>query len=177
MFLNYDGSGTDAGRFGSTRVRAASADQSAVSAYAAERVAGTGTLTLVLINKTTAAQGVALTVDHLARCGGGTGGVGTAAAVYEYGRANPSAIVRRADVTLAPAGATTLTLAAESITLLAVPFNPADFRRDGAVDLGDIFAFLNAWFAGSATADFDGRNGADLADIFAFLRAWFAGCP
>lgn len=54
---------------------------------------------------------------------------------------------------------------------------PADYDADGLVAIADIFAFLNAWFAGSPDTDFDGINGLQVADIFAFLNAWFAGCP
>lgn len=53
---------------------------------------------------------------------------------------------------------------------------PADFNCSGAVDLGDVFAFLNSWFANSLNADFDGLNGVTLQDIFDFLNSWFAGC-
>jgi len=55
---------------------------------------------------------------------------------------------------------------------------PADFNGDGARNVADIFAFLNAWFANEEVADFDG-SGLPVAvpDIFAFLSVWFAGCP
>jgi hypothetical protein len=53
---------------------------------------------------------------------------------------------------------------------------PADFDGNGTLAVADIFAFLNAWFAGSPSADFDHLNGLQVADIFAFLNAWFAGC-
>ena len=52
----------------------------------------------------------------------------------------------------------------------------ANFDGVNGLQVADIFAFLNAWFAGSPTADFDGINGLQVADIFAFLNAWFAGC-
>jgi hypothetical protein len=52
-----------------------------------------------------------------------------------------------------------------------------DFNNDGTLAVADIFAFLNAWFAGDPRTDFDGINGLQVADIFAFLNAWFAGCP
>ncbi len=52
----------------------------------------------------------------------------------------------------------------------------ADFDGVNGVDVQDIFAFLNAWFAGNPASDFDGVNGVDVQDIFAFLNAWFAGC-
>jgi hypothetical protein len=61
------------------------------------------------------------------------------------------------------------------------PGNPvaccrANFDRVGGVDILDIFGFLQAWFAGNATADFNGQGGVDILDVFAFLGAWFAGC-
>jgi hypothetical protein len=39
----------------------------------------------------------------------------------------------------------------------------------------DIFDFLNAWFAGSPSADYNG-GGLSVQDIFDYLNAWFAGC-
>ena len=52
--------------------------------------------------------------------------------------------------------------------------------------VGDIFVYLNAWFAGctgtpggpcnGANADFDGAGGVVIDDIFQFLNAWFTGC-
>lgn len=53
---------------------------------------------------------------------------------------------------------------------------PADFNVSNAVEVADIFSFLNAWFAGNATADFDAVGGVTVQDIFAFLNAWFAPC-
>jgi murein tripeptide amidase MpaA len=51
----------------------------------------------------------------------------------------------------------------------------ADFDGQNGVDVGDIFAFLAAWFAGQPGAyDFGGTPG--VPAIFAFLSAWFAGC-
>jgi hypothetical protein len=51
-----------------------------------------------------------------------------------------------------------------------------DFDGNGTLQVADIFAFLNAWFAGNSQANFNGMNGLQVADIFAFLNAWFAGC-
>jgi hypothetical protein len=53
---------------------------------------------------------------------------------------------------------------------------PANFDRMGGLTIQDVFAFLNAWFAGDPRCDFDGVSGLQVADIFAFLNAWFAGC-
>jgi hypothetical protein len=55
-------------------------------------------------------------------------------------------------------------------------FCPADFDCSRELEVADIFAFLNAWFAADPRTDFDGVSGLQVADIFAFLNAWFAGC-
>jgi hypothetical protein len=55
------------------------------------------------------------------------------------------------------------------------PCCKADYNKQGGVELLDIFAFLNDWFANVPYADFNGQSGVDLLDIFAFLTAWFAG--
>jgi hypothetical protein len=53
---------------------------------------------------------------------------------------------------------------------------PADFDASGTLNVADIFAFLNAWFAASPRADFNGVNGIGVADIFDYLNAWFLRC-
>lgn len=57
----------------------------------------------------------------------------------------------------------------------ASPCCYADFDQSGTISVTDIFAYLNAWFAGSPSTDIDG-GGLGVSDIFAFLNAWFAGC-
>lgn len=52
----------------------------------------------------------------------------------------------------------------------------ADFDGSGAATVQDVFAYLNAWFAGDVRTDLDG-DGVGVQDIFSFLNAWFAGCP
>jgi spore coat protein A len=54
---------------------------------------------------------------------------------------------------------------------------PADFNRDGIVNVPDIFAFLSAFFAGDLEADYTYNGTVFTPDIFAFLAAWFAPCP
>jgi hypothetical protein len=51
----------------------------------------------------------------------------------------------------------------------------ADFDGQNGLQVADIFAFLNSWFAGECKADFSG-GGLAVQDIFDFLNAWFAGC-
>lgn len=50
-----------------------------------------------------------------------------------------------------------------------------DLDGDHSAGVGDLFAFLNGWFAG--TGDFNGDGTTTVQDIFDFLSAWFAGCP
>lgn len=53
---------------------------------------------------------------------------------------------------------------------------PANFNGVNGVEINDVFAFLNGWFANDPAADFNG-GGLSTQDIFDFLNAWFAGCP
>ncbi|MBY0310913.1 MAG: hypothetical protein K2W85_02470 [Phycisphaerales bacterium] len=52
----------------------------------------------------------------------------------------------------------------------------ADFDGSGTRTSGDIFVFLNAWFASDPRADVDGVGGVAIADVFFFINAWFVGC-
>ncbi len=52
----------------------------------------------------------------------------------------------------------------------------ADFDQSGALNALDVFAYLDAWFAGSASAETDGVPGLSAADVFQFLADWFGGC-
>jgi len=52
----------------------------------------------------------------------------------------------------------------------------ADFDGNGALDLFDFLAFVNAFNAGSADADCDGNQGLDLFDFLCFVNAFNAGC-
>jgi hypothetical protein len=49
---------------------------------------------------------------------------------------------------------------------------PADWDRNGVVEVPDIFAFLSSWFSGRG--DFDGNGINEVPDIFAYLAEWFA---
>jgi probable HAF family extracellular repeat protein len=57
------------------------------------------------------------------------------------------------------------------------PCCKVDFNKSGGISVGDIFDFLNAWFAASPTARFSSQCGLAVRDIFDYLTAWFAGCP
>jgi hypothetical protein len=59
---------------------------------------------------------------------------------------------------------------------VALNLCPADFNCSGAVNVQDIFDFLNGWFASSATADYNDDGVTAVQDIFDFLSGWFAGC-
>jgi hypothetical protein len=72
------------------------------------------------------------------------------------------------------------TLLQGTIGQINITYTPApcaaDFNASATLEVQDIFDFLNAWFAGSPTADFNG-GGLAVQDIFDYLNAWFAGCP
>lgn len=53
----------------------------------------------------------------------------------------------------------------------------ADFTGEGALDIFDVFAFLEAFNTMAADADFTGDGSFDIFDVFAFLDAFNAGCP
>lgn len=59
---------------------------------------------------------------------------------------------------------------------VTIPVCPVNFDCNTIVDINDVFAFLNAWFASDPRTDFDAINGVDIQDIFGFLNAWFVGC-
>jgi hypothetical protein len=60
------------------------------------------------------------------------------------------------------------------------PACPADFDHSGDVSVGDLFGYLDAWFAefgafgNGLAADFDVSGDVSVADLFAYLDAWFA---
>lgn len=69
----------------------------------------------------------------------------------------------------------------DSLRWTPVPYCcPTDYDGDGTNAVNDIFAYLNAWFAGDRNADprsdFNLSGTFEAADIFLFLNAWFAGC-
>ncbi len=57
-----------------------------------------------------------------------------------------------------------------------------DFNGDGVVELADLFAFLQEYFAHFGQtgtrlrADVDQSGSIDVEDIFVFMAGWFAGC-
>ncbi|MGC1377907.1 MAG: glycoside hydrolase family 44 protein [Anaerolineales bacterium] len=109
MYLNYDGSHS---KFGDTGVSAASADQSKLAVYAAQRT-GDSALTLIVINKTGGGLTSALSLAGFTPSG-------SVAQVYRYSAANLNAIQHLADQTVSASGFTA-TYPANSITLLVIP--------------------------------------------------------
>jgi hypothetical protein len=103
IFRNYDGAG---GRFGTTWVRSTSADQSRLAVYGAQR--GDGTLTALVINKTTDDLDSRLTLSGF-----------TPAATARVYRWTGSGIQRAADAAVA-GGGVGATFPARSLTLLVV---------------------------------------------------------
>jgi hypothetical protein len=108
MYLDYDGKGA---AFGDTSVRAVSSAQTTLAIYAAQR-SSDGALTAIVINKTHHALTSPLTVTGLA--------ASATAQVYQYGQAEPAAIVHRPAQAFRN-GAATVTFPAYSITEFVVP--------------------------------------------------------
>jgi len=108
MFLNYNGA---AGRFGDVSVAAASTDQGQLAVYAAED-STSGTLTLMIINKTAQALTSDVALAHFSPA--------ASAQVYRYSAANLATIVRDADQPVGPTGLTA-TFPSSSITLVVLP--------------------------------------------------------
>lgn len=59
---------------------------------------------------------------------------------------------------------------------LLTPRCAADFTADGAVGVGDLFAFLQAYFGADPAADVNHSGSTTVQDVFDFLSAYFAGC-
>ncbi len=58
---------------------------------------------------------------------------------------------------------------------LSRPCCPLDHNSDGVIDVVDLFAFLDDWFAvASPKADFDRDGDVDVVDLFDYLDGWFA---
>jgi hypothetical protein len=108
IFRDYDGAGA---RFGSTWVRSASADQSRLALYGAQRA--DGALTVLVINKTTGALDSRLAVQGTTP--------GAAASVYRWSGAG---IARAADWTVSGGGVDG-SFPARSLTLLVIPASVA----------------------------------------------------
>lgn len=111
MYRNYDGIG---GNFGETSVRAVSPDPDTVSVFAAQR--SDSSVTVMLLNKTTADQAVTLSLAGIAAAG--------QAQLWRYSEANLKQIVRMEDVAVDEAGGISITLPAYSLNLLVVAQDP-----------------------------------------------------
>jgi hypothetical protein len=89
MFRNYDGNGS---QFGDTSVSAVSSDQGTLSIYAAQRSTD-NTVTVLVINKTTAAIASAISLANLS--------LPSSAQVYTYSAATLTSILHAADAPIA----------------------------------------------------------------------------
>jgi probable HAF family extracellular repeat protein len=57
-----------------------------------------------------------------------------------------------------------------------LPLCPADFNRDGAVNVADFLAFLQAYAAADLRCDFNGDGVVSVQDFLAYLQLYPAGC-
>src|SRR5690606_3983061 len=66
------------------------------------------------------------------------------------------------------------------VDLGAPPPCPCELDDAAGVDVFDLLAYLDLWFASDEAADLDGESGIDVFDLLAFLDCWFpasAGAP
>jgi hypothetical protein len=108
MYRNYDGHG---GRFGTTSVRAVSADQGRLAVYAATR-GSRGSLTAMVINKTGSSIRSPMLLRHFT--------AGGRASVFRYSSAHPHRIVHGTAIAV-DGRRLVATYPASSITLLVLP--------------------------------------------------------
>ncbi|MEG4406572.1 glycoside hydrolase family 44 protein [Microcoleus sp. MON2_D5] len=108
MYMNYDGKG---GKYGDTWVRSLSKDQGLLSIYGADRTSD-GTLTLVIINKTSQNLTSNLSLKGF--------NPAAKAQFYTYSEGNLGAIVRQIDLGVSETGFQA-TYPANSMTLVAIP--------------------------------------------------------
>ena len=69
--------------------------------------------------------------------------------------------------------------ACNTVNSTTTPCCYPDYDKLNGIQVQDIFAYLNDWFAGSTYAEVGGdgtTNNLSVGNIFAFLNAWFAGC-
>jgi hypothetical protein len=74
----------------------------------------------------------------------------------------------------AGSGSTSPDQAYNAVLIVMPRILPADFNRDGSVNIDDIFIFLNAWFAAGPGSDWNADGNGNIDDIFIFLNDWFA---
>jgi hypothetical protein len=122
MFRNYDGNGH---AFGDVSVSATSSDQGSLSIYAAQRSSDQA-VTVLVINKTTAALTSSIAFDHLT--------LPANAQVYTYSAANLTAILPQAAAPLA-SSMLSYTFPAYSAVLFVVPAAVPSAPPDYAVSL------------------------------------------
>ena len=139
MYRNYDGAG---GTFGDTSVQSSSADQSQLAIYAAKR-STSGTLTLMVINKTASTITSDLTLS-------GFQPVDTAQ-VYRYSSANLGAIVKQADQAVTSSGFTA-SYPANSITLIVIPSSVSQTTFVDVPADHPLYAYIQALYDAGYTA-------------------------
>jgi hypothetical protein len=135
LYRNYDGAGSG---FGETSVRATSNQNADELAVFASRRASDGALTVVLVNKTLPGASAAVTTVNLSNFT-----PGTAAQVWRVaagtGGPTTATLARQADATVTAGSPATVsvTLPAQTVTLLVVPPAPPALVRAPSLTLGD----------------------------------------
>ncbi len=116
LYRDYDGQGS---QFGDTWVDSESSNQSQLAIYGAQR-SSDGTLTLVVINKTTGDLTTAINLTNFS--------AGSSASFYTYSNANLQAIVEQPALTVANS-AVSATFPAQSASVITVPVSQGPLPR------------------------------------------------
>ncbi len=119
-------------------------------------------------------QGFAIGPGRIALCSNGSVSGNSAAEVVVATDTNGDGRFNDPGETVLFAKTATFPVVARQALFYARPC-VADFDNDGQITTTDLFAFLNAWFAGLPSANINGGI-LDVNDIFDYLNLWFAGC-
>jgi hypothetical protein len=144
LYRNYDGNGS---QFGDTSVTSASSNQGELSVYGALR-SKDGALTVIVINKTTAAIQTTLTLSGFA--------TGATAAVFTYSNANLSAIVAGSPVAVTGGNTVSTSFPAYSATELVFTGSATGSGTTGASTSGS--GTSGSSTAGSGTSNSGGAT-------------------
>ena len=168
LYRNYDGNGS---QFGGTSVEASSSNQSALSIYGAER-SSDGALTMVVINKTTAAIQTTLAIQNFTNAG--------AAEIYSYSSANLTQIVSGGKVSLA-SNALSYNFPAYSATIFVVggstatsePIVNGTYRIQSVVSGDFLDDPQSTKVAGTQIDQYTGNGGENQRWTFSYANGYY----
>jgi hypothetical protein len=171
MYLDYDGA-SGSGSFGDESIAATTTSDAQSAVYASTDSTDSSRMTLVAINRTTAAKSVGLAVTHDRRF--------DVAEVYQLTSANSNP-VRVADIEISLINAFQYSMPAMSVTTLVLrSFIDGDFNGNGIVNADDLAVWrtnLGMTAAHFTDGDADRDGDVDGADFLAWQRNLGAVAP